>query len=206
MIELDVLGLADGTVVISHDADDAERRSPLTLDECLDAFTRPPLDAVELDCDLKTVETGERLVQGLRERDLVGRAMISGLNLSGVGRIRPLDTELRVGWTYPDYRRGWMESAWAAPLVGAGIAMLRRRLPVVAARELPRLGIDAIWPQWRLVTRRLVEVAEANGAVVCAWTVDDAAQIRALRELGVHGVCTNDPRLFDSLEAASTGG
>ena len=30
------------------------------------------------------------------------------------------------------------------------------------------------------------------------WTVDDARRIRALEALGVTGVITNDPRLFDA--------
>src|SRR5688572_9539106 len=63
MIELDVLWRRDGhpklpasertPLVVAHDWQDAERRRPLTLDEALEAFTRPPLDRVELDCDLK---------------------------------------------------------------------------------------------------------------------------------------------------------
>ena len=33
-----------GPLVVAHDWGDAKRRRPLTLDEMLDAFTRPPLD------------------------------------------------------------------------------------------------------------------------------------------------------------------
>ena len=36
----------------------------------------------------------------------------------------------------------------------------------------------------------------APAAQLYVWTVDDAAQIRALEALGVDGVITNDPRLF----------
>ena len=38
---------------------------------------------------------------------------------------------------------------------------------------------------------------EAGGEVY-VWTVDDARRIRAFEALGVDGVITNDPRLFDS--------
>ena len=34
------------------------------------------------------------------------------------------------------------------------------------------------------------------GGELYVWTVDDAAAIASLRELGVTGVITNDPRLF----------
>ena len=33
-----------------------------------------------------------------------------------------------------------------------------------------------------------------------AWTIDDADRIRQLLELGVDGICTNDPRLFEVAE------
>jgi glycerophosphoryl diester phosphodiesterase len=48
-----------------------------------------------------------------------------------------------------------------------------------------------------LVSRRLVRHVHEAGGQLYVWTVDDAAKIRALEELGVDGVITNDPRLFD---------
>jgi glycerophosphoryl diester phosphodiesterase len=53
---------------------------------------------------------------------------------------------------------------------------------------------------WRLVTRGLVARVRAAGGELYVWTVDDAAQIRSLAELGVTGVITNDPRLFAVLD------
>jgi glycerophosphoryl diester phosphodiesterase len=47
-----------------------------------------------------------------------------------------------------------------------------------------------------LVTPRLVSAVRAAGGELYVWTVDDAAQIRALEALGVTGVISNDPRLF----------
>jgi glycerophosphoryl diester phosphodiesterase len=49
---------------------------------------------------------------------------------------------------------------------------------------------------WRLVTRRLVRLVDKAGGELYVWTVDDAARLRALDELGVTAVITNDPRLF----------
>ena len=46
------------------------------------------------------------------------------------------------------------------------------------------------------------------GVELIAWTIDDAARIRQLIEMGVDGICTNDPRLFEiaerELEPAAT--
>jgi glycerophosphoryl diester phosphodiesterase len=43
-----------------------------------------------------------------------------------------------------------------------------------------------------------VKAVHRAGGEVYVWTVDDARRIRALEALGVDGVITNDPRLFDS--------
>ena len=42
-----------GPLLVAHDWGDAARREPLTLAAVLDAFTRPPLEGVQIDCDLK---------------------------------------------------------------------------------------------------------------------------------------------------------
>jgi glycerophosphoryl diester phosphodiesterase len=199
-IELDVLRMRDGELVIAHDYLDADRRRPLSLAEGLDAFTRSPLDRIELDCDLKLPGGEEYLLRALRERGLLGRAMVSTMELPSLERLRRLDRELRLGWTYPKVTRDWNSRRWARPAVAAAVVLMRRRLPRIAARTLPRLGVQAIWPYWPLVTRRLVEAAESVGVEVIAWTVDDPDRMRALRGLGVHGICTNDPRLFAALD------
>jgi glycerophosphoryl diester phosphodiesterase len=47
------------------------------------------------------------------------------------------------------------------------------------------------------VSARLVRAVHAAGGQLYIWTVDDGTKIRALEALGVDGVITNDPRLFD---------
>jgi glycerophosphoryl diester phosphodiesterase len=45
-----------------------------------------------------------------------------------------------------------------------------------------------------VVTRAFVEAAHARGVQVHVWTIDDVAQMRALIELGVDGVMTDQPQ------------
>jgi glycerophosphoryl diester phosphodiesterase len=199
MIELDVLRLLDGQLVVAHDYRDADRRRPLRLSDALDAFATSPLDGVELDCDLKLPGGEAELVAALRERGLVERAMVSTMELSSIAKLREREPSLRLGWTYPKVSRDWSGSRWARPGVAGALLFMRRRLPRIAARTLPRLGVQALWAYYPLVTRRLVAAAEEAGVEVIAWTVDDLPRMRALRELGVHGICTNDPGLFSRL-------
>src|SRR5690348_8700748 len=92
-IELDVLWLPDShlpleeraPLVVAHDWGDAERRTPLQLTEALDAFLEPPLDAVEIDIDIKLPGREEEIVAALRERDLLGRSMVSTMELYSLG-------------------------------------------------------------------------------------------------------------------------
>jgi glycerophosphoryl diester phosphodiesterase len=79
IIEFDVLRLRDpdAPLVVAHDWHDAATRTPLTLAECLDAFSRPPLDRVEIDLDIKLPGREEEIADALRKRGLVERAMVS---------------------------------------------------------------------------------------------------------------------------------
>ena len=208
-IEFDVLWLEDGSpklpagqrspLVVAHDWGDAARRDVLTLDEALEAFTRPPLDRVELDCDLKLPGREDELAAALRAHDLLDRAMVSTMYRSSLAKLGKLEPALRRGWTYPKTRRDWGSKLWAKPAVGTAIVVMRRRLPRLAAEELPRLGVDAMWVYHLLASPRLAAVAHAAGVELIAWTVDDLPRMRALVEMGVDGICSNDPRLFARL-------
>lgn len=210
MIELDVLWRRDGhpripvaertPLVVAHDWDDAARRQPLTLEEALDAFLVSPLDGVEIDVDIKLPGREEEIVTALRERDLIGRSMISTMELSTLAKVRELEPGLRRGWTYPKVTRDWASKRWAkGPMLMALVAM-RQRLPGLAARELPRLGVEAMWVYHPLVSRRLARITDTAGVELIAWTVDDLPRMEKLLAAGVMGLCSNDPRLFAALE------
>jgi glycerophosphoryl diester phosphodiesterase len=58
---------------------------------------------------------------------------------------------------------------------------------------------------WRLVTPNLVRFVHRAGGEVYAWTVDDPVRLRSLQRMGVTGLITNDPRLFEGLEEEQPG-
>jgi glycerophosphoryl diester phosphodiesterase len=206
-IELDVIWLPDAhlpleqraPLVVAHDWEDAARRTPLRLTEALDTFLEPPLDRVEIDLDIKLPGREEELVAALRERDLFDRAMVSTMELYSLGKVRELAPELRRGWTYPKVSRDWSSKRWARlPVLTAMVAM-RHRLPGLAAQKLPQLGVEAMWVYHPLVTPRLARICELAKVELIAWTVDDHARMEKLLGAGVHGICSNDPRLFQRL-------
>jgi glycerophosphoryl diester phosphodiesterase len=188
-----------GPLLVAHDWADARRRSPLTLAQCLDAFAKPPLDRVELDLDLKVAGREDEVATTLRERDLLGRAMVSTMEARSLAYLRDAEPSLRRGWTLPKVSRDWNRARWARPFVLATSASLRARLPGVVRRGAPRLGAWAVWIYHPLVTARLIGAAHSAGVEVIAWTVDDGERARALADLGVDGICSNDPRLLAGL-------
>ena len=52
---------------------------------------------------------------------------------------------------------------------------MRRRAPALAAAELPRMGVEAMWVYHPVITPRLVAATRAAGVELIAWTVDDLA-------------------------------
>jgi glycerophosphoryl diester phosphodiesterase len=215
MIELDVLrprsefrdgdwrraaagAVGDGAppLLVAHDWGDAARRDPHTLEEVLDAFTRPPLDRVQIDCDLKIAGREDEVLAALKERGLLRRASISTMEVSSLRALRELDIRLPIGWTVPRVTRDWNSIRWARPMVIAALVSLRARLPGIVRRHAPQLGIQAVWAYHPVITRRLALACHDVGLELVAWTVDELPRMRALAALGVDGICTNDPRLF----------
>ena len=186
-----------GPLLIAHDWGDARRRSPLTLDEVLDAFREPPLDRVRIDLDLKIAGREDEVVAALRERDLLHRAMTSTMEVRSIHALAEIEPGLSRGWTLPKIGRDWTRNRLARPLVPAAVATMRARMPALVRRHAPRLGVEAIWLYHPVATRAIADAAHRTGAKLICWTVDDAPRIEALLALGADGICTNDPRLFD---------
>ncbi len=176
MVELDVLRDKDGRLIVAHDYEDAIRRRPMDLTECLDLFSAAPLDEVEIDCDLKLPGREAELAGAIAGRGLLERAMVSTQEIESLLKLRQLDPDLRLGWTYPRTKRDWTQYGWAQPALRAGIATLRRRYPGLLAKRGPELGVQAVWVYHPLITPKAVEVAHEIGVEIFAWTVDDVAQ------------------------------
>jgi glycerophosphoryl diester phosphodiesterase len=207
-IEFDVVWLEDAhlpleqraPLTVAHDWEDAASREPLRLTEVLDAFLEPPLDRVEIDLDIKLPGREEEFVEALRERGLVDRAMISTMELHTLKRVLELEPNLRRGWTFPKTRRDWSRRPWAKPALKVALRGMRMQLPGLAAEKLPQFDVFAMWVYHPLVSERLAKICKRAGVELIAWTVDDERRLRRLVEMGVDGLVSNDPRLYQRLD------
>ena len=196
MIEFDVLRTRDGRLVLAHDWEDADERDCLTLEEGLDHFAGEAYADVELDVDLKLPGYERVVVEGLEARGLSDRALVSTTYEESLERLGEIDPDLRRGWSVPRARRDYTRSALALPAYGV-LRWWRARLPARAARMIRSGACEALMAHRLLVSPKLVEAVQGAGGQIYVWTVDDAEKIAALEELGVDGVISNDPRLFD---------
>jgi glycerophosphoryl diester phosphodiesterase len=122
---------------------------------------------------------------------------VSSTFMRSLVAVRALEPRLRLGWSVPRARRDYTASKlWAVPAY-AMAWRIRRRLPEAAREHLEAGRCDAVMAHWRVVSHELVEAISEAGGELYVWTVDDASRIRALEAMGVTGVITNDPRLFD---------
>ena len=122
MIEFDVLPAKAGRrLMLAHDYEDAAGRAPHTLEEGLDHLAGDAFAGIELDVDLKLPGYELEVLDALRDRDLLDRALISSQYRSSLA-------------VHPRRR-----AARAARVVGAEGAP--RSVQIKGARA-PRAGCD----------------------------------------------------------------
>ncbi len=208
-IELDVIWVRDADLpleqraplMVAHDWATQAAHPPLSLPEALDAFLEPPLDKVEIDLDIKLPGREEEFIEALRERGLIDRAMISTTEMHVLKRVLELEPNLRRGWTYPKAGRDYTATALGQTgRCRQRVVAMRLQLPGLAAEKLPQFGVFAMWVYDPLVSAKLARICHLAGVELIAWTVDDEARMRKLVDMGVDGLVSNDPRLFQRLD------
>ena len=198
MIEFDVLRTRDGRLVLAHDYADSEQRECLTLEQGLELFAGEAYNGVELDVDLKLPGYERDVVEGLSRHGLTERSLVSTMYPESLDRLGELAPSMRRGWSVPRVRRNYLTAPFYIRVPALALAVwMRVRMPSLAARRIRAGGCEAIMSHQVLVSGRLVRAVHGAGGQLYVWTVDEAPKIRALEAVGVDGVITNDPRLFD---------
>jgi glycerophosphoryl diester phosphodiesterase len=201
MIEFDVLPEREGSdrLILAHDYVDAASREAHTLEDALAYFSSDRFAGIELDVDLKLPGYELRVLDALRAHGVLERALISSQYAESLARLRSAEPTARLGWSVPKLTRDPFRSWHTRIQVYVALPAYRALLPGRAAAAIRARRCDAVMAHWRLVTPRLVRSIRAAGGELYVWTVDDLERVRALDALGVTGVITNDPRLFDEL-------
>jgi glycerophosphoryl diester phosphodiesterase len=182
-VELDLHCSADGAFIVHHDPDlagvgpiaslslDRIRRFRLIQDEPV-----PTLE--EALAELAGLEVWVELKQLPSERDPALLTILEGTDPALVG-VHSFDHRViaRLGARRPLLRRGILSASYPVDLLS----------PLKAA------GATALWQQWQLIDRPMVDQLHEVGGEVIAWTVPDPAAARHLAALGVDALCGNYP-------------
>ena len=208
-IEFDVIAEhpdGSGELVLAHDREDAEGRTPHTLDEGLAHFADSGAAYRDVDfiVDLKLAGYEERVAEALKRHGLVARSLVSTMEEPSLAVLRSRHPEIRLGWSVPRLQRDPLRNPLVALPAFALLQYMRAALPSVTANRIRRGEIDALMAHWRLATPRLARAVEAAGGALYVWTVDDRRRIAGLERMGVTGVISNDPRLFGRVGASPT--
>ncbi len=182
MIEFDVRAWR-GRLVLAHTVLHACGAQALVLEAALAHLAGPRFDGVAVNVDVKHAGCEAVLLDGLRRHGLLNRALLSSQVPEVIDRIRHREPRARLGIS-----------------VGGRLARLSRRWVDWRAHVLAGLASErwhALMAQHRLVDGELLEQVAARDGRLYAWTVNDRRSIAALRALGIHGVATADPRLFE---------
>jgi glycerophosphoryl diester phosphodiesterase len=219
-VEFDVFDLSDGTLVLAHSDDLREvshgaaagrvRRLSLsqlrevapelpTLEEALDFFRSRD---VGLHVDVKCRRHGAAVAAALRRHAVRDRAVVSSFWPSTLRELRRVDPELPVALTYPDDRYGLARRRPLAPLVPPTVKLLGRFLPLRLPRWLDSVGAAVAMLHYAVLSPAAVASCHARDVGVWAWTVNDAELLERVVELGVDGVVSDDPGIFQGVACA----
>lgn len=194
MVELDVIALPDGSLVLGHSLRELGPGPP-TFDQALRLIAEH--EVTSLLADVKRPGYESELVDVLRRHDLIERTLASSAEVSTLQALRRIEPSLRRGRTYPRDRLRLGRRRTLVPVAGPTLAVLRSALPLRIGRLLAEADASVATLQHRIVSRAVVERCHARGAAVFVWTVNDPASVGRLDGLGVDGVITDDPRVFD---------
>jgi len=181
MVEFDVRAW-NGELVLAHTIFHARRGANVRLSDALRHLSSRSFADLELNVDVKHPGCEASLLDRLRDAGLLERTLISSQVPDVVDRVRALEPRARVGIS-----------------VGGRVARMSRRWRdwrAVALAGLHAGRWDALMAQHRLVNEALLHDVVEHGGRLYAWTVNERAAIGRLRQLGVHGIATADPRLF----------
>jgi glycerophosphoryl diester phosphodiesterase len=193
LVEFDVHAVG-GALVVAHDRPLGAEGLP-SLHDVLDLL-RSARKGVHL--DLKSQGAEQPVAEALRRHALVEQTIVSSFRPTTLRALHAAEPGLRLGRTYPQDRAGLTKRPVFQPPARAIVRVLRRALP----RRIPGLlagsRATAAVLYWEVVSEEAVARCHALGAPVFVWTVDDPELLPWLDGIGVDGVITNDPRIFQA--------
>ena len=194
MIELDVFGRPDKTLVLGHSRRELGEE-PVTLEDVF-AFLAENAPETGLLADEKGAGWEQGLVEALRRHGLVERTVASTSDVGSLQVLRRIEPGLARSRTYPRGKLFFGTRRTFVPVSGPVLAAMRLSLPYRVAGLVEEVEASAVTLKHNVVSSDVVERCHELGVAVLVWTVNDRSIFRRLDALGVDGVISDDPRIF----------
>ncbi|MHA2429783.1 MAG: glycerophosphodiester phosphodiesterase [Promethearchaeota archaeon] len=198
-IELDVQVSKDGEIVVIHDYEISKLTGhsgnvkEMTLDELKqlnigEGEKIPTLQEVimlaqgeiGLQIEIKVKDIGNKIVEMLREANLVESTIISSFIHNELLKVKKLEPKIKLG-----------------ALLSDRISDPRDLIKVT--KRIIKKNLFAVHPHFAGVDKELVDFAHNNHLKVNVWTVNERPDMERLIKLGVDGVITDDIPLAKEL-------
>jgi glycerophosphoryl diester phosphodiesterase len=190
MVEVDVRLSKDGFVVVIHDetvdrttdgTGYVEKKSLKELKN-LDAGLGekiPTLDEVietvkgkvKLVIELKKQGFEDKVIEILRQKDFVEDAILTSFFHKAVKKVKELNSRIKTG-------------------------IIFRCSPVDVTDLALKSKADILFPEYKYVNSEMVDEIHRKGLEVYVWTIDNLEEAKAFVKMGVNGIVTNKPDLF----------
>ena len=181
----------------------------LSVGDAAPEFSLPDQDkqVVSL-ADLRALDLGggERVLELHEVADVVGGRVAIMLDLKVDGLERRIVAALRRHAFGPvvvcgHYWESMREIKRQVPEASISLTLDRTWQDRYGPQIVEHINTDAVTVDWRILDPALVARFHARGLPVLAWTVDDPALMRQVLALGVDGLTSNRPDLFDAVAA-----
>ncbi len=134
-------------------------------------------DDLRINIEIKMIRSNyslliNKLLEVLREEDFSQQIIISSFNHQLLKQLKAVNPKLKT-------------------------AILLAALPVNPFRLVEWANADGIHPHYGMVSERFLLKAKENNLFINAWTVNSKDEMKRLKSLGVDGIMTDHPRLFD---------
>ena len=215
VVEFDVLPCRD-TLILGHDNLLQVDGKRIKISECHYADIRaldhtdeliPTLaDSIDLirgralmNVDLKDRGYEAAVVDVLREKKILGDVMFSTTHATSLVQIRKLVPDARTSISYPRDRGNAARRPRLKHVILTALRAMKRTLPYRITRIMKRAHANMTTLNYLVISHKTIELVHRNGGKVIAWTVDDLPTMRRLKALGVDGITSNKPDLFDEI-------
>lgn len=152
-----------------------------------------------MNVDLKDRGYEDRVIELLREKNILGDVVISTLILESLVKIKEIVPHVRTSISYPSDQFNVSKIPILKPITRHALTVKRWLLPFRLLGIMANARADATTLHFRTVSQATLNRVHAYGGKVYAWTVDNIAPMRALHAMGVDGIVSNRPDLFEQL-------